>query len=225
VEAFGESGADLVLPVEPGAVANLSTQLLRSATRMDPAGVRAGLDLGAAILGVAGCIDLVLLPVMRQIGVMWATGHFELAQERLTTEAGRAWIDGRSACAPPPRHAQPVILACGPRDQHTLGLESLALLLRFHGWPCRILGARTSVFNLVTAANATGPAAVVVVSHLGSARPYAVTAINEIARLGYRVFYAGNAFGGSANVTAVPGGYLGTSMDLACAQLCNELAS
>jgi methanogenic corrinoid protein MtbC1 len=211
--------------VTPGVVAKLSAQMLQSAARLDPAAVQAGLDHGEAIMGLARCIDEVLLPLMRQIGVMWATGRFELAQERMTTEAVRAWLDGRNACAPPPRQPKPIMLACGPRDQHTIGLESLALLLRFQGWPCRVLGARTSVFDLVTATKATGPAAVVVVSHLGSARPHAVTAINEIERLGYRVFYAGNAFGGSAGLTAVSGDYLGTSMDLACAQLCAELGS
>jgi methanogenic corrinoid protein MtbC1 len=228
VEAFGDFPADLIPPLaqptEPGQVANLAAWMLQSATRMDPASIRVGLDEGAAILGLAGCIDQLLLPLMRQVGVMWAAGRLEFAQERMTTEATRGWLDGRKAYAPPPRHPKPVLLACGPRDQHTIGLESLALLLRFQGWPCRVLGARMSVSDLITATRASGPAAVVVVSHLGSTRPYAVTVINEIERLGYRVFYAGNAFSGATGLTTVAGDYLGTSMELACARLCTELA-
>ena len=56
---------------------------------------------------------------------------------RLAGRAGRA----RSGAD---RTADPVVLACGPSDQHTIGLEALALLLRLRQRPCRVLGARVA---------------------------------------------------------------------------------
>ncbi len=58
-------------------------------------------------MGLAACIDEVLLPAMRQIGVWWAVGHCDIVQERLATEAIRTWLDRRSALAPAPTRAAP----------------------------------------------------------------------------------------------------------------------
>ena len=64
------------------------------------------------------------------------------------------------------RRPASLVLACGPTDLHTIGLEALCVLLRYDGWSCRLLGARTSVPALAAAMHATGADAVVIVSHL-----------------------------------------------------------
>ena len=106
----------------------------------------------------------------------------------------RGWLARTIALAPAPSHDRPVLLACGPRDLHTLGLEALAGLLAYRGRGCRLLGARTPERTLVTAAIATDAAAVVVVSHLATQRRPAVEALRAVAANRSPVFYAGNAF-------------------------------
>ena len=195
-----------------GPAAELIRGFLDASTRLDTDGIRAELSRASTVLGLAGCIDEVLLPSMRQIGLWWEAGRCDLKQEHLTTEAARAWLDRSSAFAPTPTRRNPVVLACGPGDLHTIGLEALALLLRQEGWPCRILGAHTSTASLTTAAVATGAAGVVIVSHLPTGRRRALASIAAVAELHIPVFYAGNAFSSARRRMQLPGTYLGNRL-------------
>ena len=104
------------------------------------------------------------------------------------------------------------MLACGPTDLHTIGLEAVCVLLRYEGWSCRLLGARTSVPALGAAIHATGAGAVVIVSHLNSGRARAVQSLLAADRAGVTVFYAGNAFTSPRSRRNLPGSYLGTRL-------------
>jgi DNA-binding transcriptional MerR regulator len=211
----------LLDPEGPGAAR--VRELLDASQRMEPAAIRAVLDRAQDELGLAVSLDHVLMPAMRQIGAWWETGRCDVAQEHLTTEVARGWLARLVALAPVPTHERPVLLACGPRDLHTLGLEGLAALLAHRGRGCRVLGARTPERTLVTAAVATDAAAVVVVSHLATQRRPAVAALRAVAASGRPVFYAGNGFVFPAARADVPGTYLGdclaTAADLITASL------
>lgn len=187
-------------------------QVLQASNSGDTGQVRAELARAEQLLGLGECIDEVLMPAMRQIGQWWETGRCDIAQERLTTEAARSWLDQLSAFAPAPSRTGPILLACGPTDLHTLGLEALAALLRHQGWSCRVLGARTPVMTLKAAAQATSASGVVIVSHLASARQRALASVDAIVEMGIPVFYAGNAFGSTRSRHRVPGSYLGTRL-------------
>ena len=123
----------------------------------------------------------------------------------------------------PPLEIGPVLLACGPRDRDTVGLESLALLLRFQRWPCRVLGARVSTFTLTIAAQAAEAVGVVVMSTENRGLPQAVAAILAVDALGIPVFFAGDAFEPEHSRRQLPGQYLGTRMGGACTQLIDML--
>lgn len=176
-------------------------------------------------LGLGGALDEVMMPAMRQVGSWWATGRCDVAQEHLTTEVARGWLARLTALAPAPTNERPVILACGPRDLHTLGLEGLAALLAHHRIGCRVLGARTPHRTVVTAIRATDGAAVVVVSHLTTQRRAAVDALSAAAATGCQVFYAGNAFLFSGGRNEVPGIYLGENLSTASGLLQQSLKS
>jgi methanogenic corrinoid protein MtbC1 len=199
-----------------GPAAELIADFLAASNRSDTDGIRAQLTRAAKLLGLAGCIDEVLLPAMRQIGLWWEAGRCDVKQEHLTTEAARAWLDRSSAFAPVPTRRNPIVLACGPGDLHTIGIEALALLLREQGWPCRILGAHTSITSLTTAASATGAAGVVIVSHLPTGRRRALACIAAVDDLHIPVFYAGNAFSSGRRRMQLPGTYLGNRLQDAC---------
>lgn len=183
--------------------------LLAASESMQPAELREILDLAWEELGLAATIDQVLMPAMRQIGNFWETGRCDVAQEHLTTETARGWLSRVTSLAPAPGPGRPILLACGPRDLHTLGLEALATLLAHQSRGCRVLGARTPARTLVTAVAATDAAAVVIVSHLSTQRRPAVDALRAAAQTGVPVFYAGNAFILPGGRAGVPGTYLG----------------
>ena len=207
-----------------GPAAEHREAILRASERADPLAVRAALDEAQRAMGLGPCLDDVLLPAMQQVGLWWETGRCTVESEHLTTEAARSWLENVNSFAPVPVRASPIVLACGPTDLHTIGLESLSLLLRYDGWSCRVLGARTSVPAVTTAIHATGAVAVVIVSHLSSGRARAVQALHAADRPGVTVFYAGNAFTAPRSRRNLPGRYLGTRLQQACGLIGAELA-
>jgi hypothetical protein len=198
-------------------------KIIRAAGELDPAGVQAQLDTGTAKLSLASCIDRILLPAVGQLQLLRLTGQHDAEQDLLAGEAVRAWLSRRSSFAPPPLDIGPILLACGPRDRQTVVVECLALLLRIRRRPCRLLGARTSIFTLTVAAQAADAMGVVVISMESRARSVAGEALRAVDALGIPVYYAGKSFDSEHNRYDLPGRYLGTQMADACTVLATTL--
>lgn len=215
--ARGRRAADAAAAVRAASESESAYQamiddFLQAAHRLDSRSVNALLDHARDELGVDSAVCGVLLPAMRQIGLWWQTGRCNAAHEHLATEVVRAWLNRLLYLGPAPWQPEVVVLACGPRDFHTLGLESLGVLLGQRGWGCRMLGARTPVESLVTAIEGTTAAGVVVVSHLAAVRRSAVEALRAAAPTGALLFYAGNSFISPQSRHGVPGTYLGEDL-------------
>jgi DNA-binding transcriptional MerR regulator/methylmalonyl-CoA mutase cobalamin-binding subunit len=196
----------------------LAETIVQAAHRLDGAGIAAVLDRAKPIHGLAVTIQRVVLPAMRDIGDQWAFGRCDVAHEHLATGAVRRWLNQESWRPQPSASSQPVILACGPGDSHTIGLEAFGVLLGARGHDCRLLGARTPTTALVAALDELGEAAVVVVSQLSWTRAGAVESLRASDRSGSEVYYAGAAFVTPRSRRGVPGTYLGE--DLADAAEC-----
>ena len=188
----------------------LITTFTDAAHSLDPSGIEQVLDASHQALGLGRTVDEVLLPAMREIGRWWESGRCDVAHEHLATQTSQAWLARIAPSRPPFRPSRPVLLSCGPRDHHTLGLEAMGALLRNRGLDCRLLGARTPAEALAQAVQQTDPAAVIVVSHLSVARRAAIEALRLIQRDDLVLFHAGNAFLSIPARRGVPGIYLGT---------------
>jgi hypothetical protein len=134
------------------------------------------------------------------------------------------WLGKIVAFAPEPRRPAPAVLACGPGDTHTLGLEAFGALLTEAGRRCCVLGARTPTTAVVAAVHRVDPAAVLLVSHLSSGRRLAAESIRTVVALGVPTFYAGNAFISASTRHRMPGTYLGDSLRAAVQVMEAELA-
>jgi MerR family transcriptional regulator, light-induced transcriptional regulator len=188
----------------------LFDRFLAAAMRLDPAGLRATLTEGAEAIGVEATIRDVALPSMREMGSRWKAGVCDTAHEHLATEAVRVWLARQSAMAPAPFRPFPLVLACGPKDLHTIGLEAFGVVLARRGWSTRTLGALTPVSSLVAAIRAAEARGAVVTSQRGVTRRPAIEAIEAVDALpGVHAFYAGAAFGPVSARKDVPGTYLG----------------
>jgi len=174
------------------------------------------LEKACADLGLGRSVDDVLFPAMRRVGLWWQSEVCDVDTERLATEVARTWLDTVAASAPVPAGTAAIVLACGPSDLHTVGLEALAALLRHQRQPCRVLGARASARSIATAVHAGHPSAIVIVSHLRAHRLAATQSLRSARRLGPDLFYAGEAFGSARLRRNVPGTFLGTSLRDAC---------
>lgn len=188
------------------------TQIMAGSTDHDPVAIRAALDDSLAERGLGCTVDEVVLPSMRQIGSWWESGRCDIGQEHFTTEVVRGWLAKMTALAPPSASDRWVLLALGPRDRHTLGLEALAALLVTQGTGCRILGPGTSLRVLVVAVAATSASAVVLMSHLSTQRRSTMDSLEAVVATGCPTYYAGNAFIFPSSRRGVPGTYLGESI-------------
>jgi DNA-binding transcriptional MerR regulator len=196
---------------------------LDAAYRLDPTSLRTVLDEAQDRLGLDESVASVLLPAMHQIGLWWQSGRCDVAHEHLATEASRAWLSRLLHVGPSPWQQGTIILTCGPRDLHTLGLEAMGLLLAERGWDCRLLGARTPGRALLSAVEGTPAVAVVMVSHLAVGRRSAVEAMDGLLGTGVRIYYAGNAFLSERARRNVPGTYLGEDLAEAATMMSDEL--
>ena len=221
--AQGQSAADAAMQVKSAGPSFLEPQIqqfLDAAHRLDSLEIIAVLDRAKLELGLGRTVDEVVFPAMQQIGRDWRIGRCDVAHEHLATETTSSWLSrlghGTSGASPgQPPGRRPILLACGPRDHHTLGLECMTALLRGRGWSCCLLGATLPVQSLHHAIAELDPAAVVLVSHLSVGRRSAVEALQVAAAAGGHVFYAGNAFLSRKARQGVPGRHLGDNVSRA----------
>ncbi|HEY0167041.1 MAG TPA: B12-binding domain-containing protein [Jatrophihabitans sp.] len=210
---MGLSQPERMHSADPAApAAEFALRFLSAFERDDPAAMRCELEQATQACGLGTCLDDVLLPGMRAIGILWQRGQCGIEKERLATECARAWLQSHEVLAPAPDPGPPVVLACGPTDRHSLGLEALAILLRYQGQGCRLLGARVSTRTLMTAVRASRPAAVVIVSHLRVNHDRAAESLRSAEAWVPELFYAGEAFATARLRRDLPGTYLGTRL-------------
>jgi DNA-binding transcriptional MerR regulator len=202
-----------------GTAEGLREAVLTQAARLDGRSITATLDRARDLLGLSRAVDDVVMPAMREIGRLWSVGERDVAHEHATAAAVHAWLARVRLDAPPPSQPGPVVLACGPEDAHTLGLDCLAALLEHRGVDCRLLGARTPAASLVLAVQQAQATAAVVVSYLARYRPAAVTAIRGVAQTPARIYYAGPAFEHHRSRLGLPGSYLGHGVSRAADDL------
>lgn len=201
----------------------LCQQFLAATQRLDGEAISVTLDSSASAHGLPVTLEEVLLPSMREVGAQWSRGQCDVAQERLATAAVLAWLALRAAEAPPPLPGQPIVLSCGPQDQHTIALEAFTVLLRHHRFDCRNLGARTPAASLRFAVDQCSASAVVLVSQLARSRPAAAAALRAVSDSGAALFYAGAAFRTTTSRRELPGHYLGGNLALAADHVSGQL--
>jgi MerR family transcriptional regulator, light-induced transcriptional regulator len=190
-----------------------SEEIVEAALALDTGRLRAALDSSTERLGVEETIRRGILPSMREIGTRWKAGRCDVGREHFATEGVRAWLGRQAFLAPSPFRPDAIVLACGPQDLHTIGLESFAVILARRGWPCRVLGARTPVEALVSAVQDMEAFGAVVTAQRSVTRRSAVEAIAAVDILpGVRAFYAGDAFVAPSARRDVPGTYLGEDL-------------
>jgi hypothetical protein len=204
--------------------AQLVRRVSQAAQDLDPIELQAQFDLATSVMGLARCVDDIVIPVMRQLRRLLAAGQNDPGQHLMATEAVRTWLNHRGSFAPTPHEMGPILLACGPRDRQMVDLESLALLLRFRRLPCRVLGARVSPFTLTIAVPAADATGVVVSSTDARGRSHAVLSLNAVDALKIPVFFMGDAFDAEDSRRQLPGRYLGTGMQGACALIIDTVA-
>ena len=187
--------------------------LLDAAMGFDVPRMRSTIDDATGTLGIDRTIELLLLPVLREIGTRWEAGRCDVANEHIASQEIRRWLSIRYSATSSQKRFRTAVLACGPKDLHTIGLEGFFVMLARRGWDCRLLGAQTPTDSLVKTIEVVQPQAVVIASQMGSNRRHTVESIRAAhgASPG-SVYFAGRAFISARSRKNVPGTYLGEDM-------------
>jgi MerR family transcriptional regulator, light-induced transcriptional regulator len=138
--------------------------LHRAAVRLDAPAVRQRVATAVHDLGVVVAWDEVLRPVLAAIGDRHAITGALVEVEHLLSGCVSAVFG--AVPRPEPTVPAQILLACADEEQHSLPLEAVGAALAAVGVPTRMLGARVPPTALATAVRRTGPAAVLVWSHL-----------------------------------------------------------
>jgi DNA-binding transcriptional MerR regulator len=197
----------------------LTEQLCGAAEAFDPALITQVLDDARTVHGLTATVELVLLPALAELGRRWAAGTSDVAHEHIATATTQSWLRTTAQVGRLRSTGPPVVLACGPDEQHTLGLDALATLLAHTDTHCLNLGAQVPAESLKDAVLDTRAHAVVLSCQLDRNRRAAITALRVVADSPAALFYAGAAFSTAASRRGVPGHYLGDSVSRAADHL------
>ena len=128
--------------------------LARAASRLDADAATGQLGDLLVSRGAVRTWNEVLRPVLVSIGVRWVRAGVDV--EHVLSEAIMDALRAYRAFLPRPVPGRPVLLACGPEEQHTLPLHALAE----QRVPLRLLGGRVPITAMTTAARRTSAGAV-----------------------------------------------------------------
>lgn len=195
-----------------GQGADLVRHFVDRAVHFDAPGMRAALDAGEETLGLESAIADVALPAMRSVGQSWADASIDVAQEHLATKVVTTWLSWHDTLTTRGTRG-PIVIACGPDEQHTLGSDAFALIAKTRGWDVHNLGALVPGPSLIVAVAQAKPRAVIVTAHLRINRRSTIAALRPVAQISEtKLFYAGGAFASTSARKSVPGTYLGDSV-------------
>lgn len=176
------------------------------------------LDDAVQRLGLDTTVDEVVFPALHVVGASWAAGTSDPVQGLCLSNAVGRWIGSRLHQELVRRRGC-ILLAAGPEDLHTAGLDCLELLLASRGVDVCNLGAQVPSASLLTAARATHAAAVVIYSHQPTAASQAVQAVRIVSAEGFSCYYAGSSFQSAFVRTQLPGEPLDAPLGRAAALL------
>jgi len=97
------------------------------------------------------------LPLMREVGSLWAAGDASIAAEHMTTAHIKRILGGLFDHCPPPSPDAPRLIATTPeREEHDIGALVTTLLARLRGWNAVFLGANLPAAEIAEAAQRFG---------------------------------------------------------------------
>ncbi|SNS94814.1 MerR HTH family regulatory protein [Geodermatophilus pulveris] len=154
----GAGGTGLAVPGAGRAARGLA----RAAARLDEMRAEDAVLTALRASGTLTAWDEVVRPVLIAAGAHWASTGAGIEIEHLLTQAVTTALVRHAATLPEPPSERPVLLAGGPREEHVIPLYAARAALTEAGVPSRLLGPRTPVAALATAARRTRAAAVLV---------------------------------------------------------------
>lgn len=132
-------------------------EILEAVRALDSERLHALLQGRAAAEPPEQFIRMTVLPLMREIGTLWAAGDLTIAAEHMTTAQIKRILGSLFDNCPPPRDDAFRLVATTPeRQEHDIGALVATLLARCNGWNALFLGANLPAAEIAEAAHRRG---------------------------------------------------------------------
>jgi len=178
------------LPLADELLLHLATPDRRAAAEHCAALVAGGLPLDSLV-------DQGLAPAMAQVGQLWETAVWSVADEHVATAVAESALSAAAAERAAPRRHGEVVVACVEGDWHSLPSRMAAEVLVAHGWSVRFLGASHPTSLLVEHLSRHRPEAVLLSCAVPMALPALAAAVQSIHGIDLPVYVGGRALGDS----------------------------
>lgn len=150
-------------------------------------------------VSIPDALDGVLTLAMREIGRLWHTAEWNVAEEHFGTYTTIRLLERIVALAPEPVPAgRTVVLTMVEGDAHDLGLRIVAAFFEIEGWRTICLGANTPAVDLALAARKYGADLVVLGATLNTQRDAVARTVRMLrdALPDVAILVGGHAFSG-----------------------------
>jgi DNA-binding transcriptional MerR regulator/methylmalonyl-CoA mutase cobalamin-binding subunit len=136
----------------PASVGEDVARALELARAVDAPGLESLLRRAAAALGVPIFLDVLVAPLLRQMGEEWEAGRLAVAQEHLATAIIQRVLEGIIHFLVAPHGAPNLLLATLIGEQHKMGALLAAAAAAAEGWRVTYLGPDLPAGEIATAA-------------------------------------------------------------------------
>ncbi len=139
----------------------LRDRLVMATARFDDQEIEHAYEAALALHSVATVTDLLLLPVLRELGRRWHSGEGSVAEEHFFSTFVRDKLGARLHHRARHDRGPRILAACLPDEQHEIGLLIFALAAHERGLRILLLAARTPLEELAAVAQLAQCVAVV----------------------------------------------------------------
>lgn len=133
VKEFAESGFRSIEQVQPALVQALLDLNETEAHRIA--------DYSFSMFTIDQVLTEIIRPTMVEIGDRWHAGEISIATEHFATNLCRLFLLKAYEATTSATRQGSIVAACAPGELHELGLLTLTVMLRGHGWNVTYLGA------------------------------------------------------------------------------------
>lgn len=137
----------------------------------------------------------VVAPVQRQVGRLWQSNEWSVAQEHAATAINERVITATAARSTAVVTKGHVVVACLDGEWHAIPPRIVAEVLREHGWQVTFLGTSVPTSHLVSYLHQHGPDVVALSCSLAHSLPRAHQVLAACRNTGTRVLVGGLGFG------------------------------
>jgi len=207
--------ADTLIQVEGeiDTLADLRHKYLEYCLQFDESHAEQVLSLAFAQFPLDTVLTSIILPSLNKVGQLWYQGEATVQQEHFTAEIAIKKIEALITAAPNPVHAERILVASAPGEQHTIILLSLTLLLRQRGWDVVYLGANVPNDQMTSVLDDINPALAILTSSRLPTTAELLSTLNILADKGIPAVYGGWIFDHVPELTQVmPGIFLGNNL-------------